>query len=58
MKFSYVLQAFFEDEVLEKFFGQKRQRIGDNCYIDFRNITAAANLHNLLKSDLLPVGNN
>ena len=34
IKFKYVLQAIFADEVLEKFFGQTQERIGGNLYID------------------------
>lgn len=59
MKFDFVLPAIFADEVLEKFFGQARQRSGGNFYIDIVDITAAAktvNLHNLLKYDTLPIG--
>ena len=61
IKFSYVLQAVFADEVLKKFFGQKQRKSGDNFDIEIRDVTAAAkivNLPNLLKNDLLPVGNN
>ena len=61
MKFSYVLQAIFADEVLEKFFSQTWQRIGGNFYIDIGDITAVAkivNIHNPVKNDLLPIGKN
>ena len=52
MKFSYVLQLVFADEVLQNFFDQTRQRIGLNFYIGIRDATAAAktvNIHNLFK---------
>ena len=54
------LQAVFADEVLEKFFGQTRQRSGGNFYFDLGDVAAAktVNFQNLLKIDLLPVGNN
>ena len=61
MKFSYVLQAIFPDEILKKFFCQSWLKIWGNFHIDIVDITAAAktdNLHNLLKDDLLLVGNN
>ena len=57
MNFKYVLQAVFADELLEKFFGQTRQRTGGNFYIDVGDVMAAAktfNCHNLLKNNLIP----
>ena len=59
--FEYVLPAIWADELLEKLFGQARQRYSGNFYIDIVDMTAAANvlnLHNLLKNDILPVGEN
>ena len=57
--FNYVLLAVWADELLEKLFGQARQRHAGNFYIDIVDVTASAkvlNLHNLLRYDLLPVG--
>ena len=59
--FDYVLPAIFADEVLEKFFGKVRMRVGGNFYIDIVDVIASAkvtNLHALLKYDVLPVKNN
>ena len=55
MNFKYVSQAVFADEVLEKFFGQRRQRSGGNFYIDIGDVMASAkafNLHNLLRNKI------
>ena len=55
--FGYVLPAIFEDEALEKFFGQARQGRGRNFYIDVVDIMAAAkivNLQTLIKHDIMP----
>ena len=57
MNFKYVLQAVFVDEVLEKFFGQTRQRTGGNFYINIGEFMASAktfNWHNLLKNNISP----
>ena len=59
--FEYVLPAIWADELLEKLFGQARQRNSGSFYIDIVDMTAAANvlnLHNLLKNDIVPVGEN
>ena len=55
--FQYVLPAVFSTNPLEKFFGQVRQRNGDNFYIDIMDVIAAAKaqrLHQLIKNDILP----
>ena len=55
--FTYVLPGVFADEVLEKFFGQAKQRNGNNFYIYIVDIKAAAetkNLHALLKYESMP----
>lgn len=55
--FIHVLPGVFADEVLEKFFGQDRQRNGGNFYTGIVDITAAAetkNLHALLKYKSTP----
>ena len=59
--FQYVLPDVFADEVIEKFFGKTRMRVGGNVYIDIVGVIASAkntNLHALLKYDILPVENN
>ena len=59
--FEYVLPGVFADEVLEKFFGKTRMRVGGNFYIDVVDVIASAkntNLHALLKYDIFPVENN
>ena len=51
----------FADEVLEKFFGKTRMRVGGNFYIDVVDVIASAKntiLHALLKYDIFPVENN
>ena len=57
--FKYLLPgAVLSTNPLEKFFGQSRQRIGSNFYIDVLDITAAAKvqrLHQLIKNDIIPV---
>ena len=55
--FTYVLPGVFADEALEKFFGQARQRNGNNFYIEIVDIKAAAetkNLYALLKYESMP----
>jgi hypothetical protein len=55
--FSYFLPAVFSQDLLEKFFGQARQRFGGNFYIDIGDVIAAAKvqrLHQLLKLDIIP----
>ena len=58
-EFEYVIPAVFSQNPLEKFFGQCRQRVGGNFYIDIGDVIASAkaqHLHQLLKYDIVPVG--
>ena len=53
--FQYVLPQ----NPLEKFFGQARQRIGGNFYIDINDVISEAKaqrLHQFIKNDIVPVG--
>lgn len=57
--FEYVLPSAWSQNPVEKFFGQARQRSGGNFYIDIVDVRAAAkaqHLHQLLKYDVMPVG--
>ena len=57
-EFEYVIPAGFSQKTLEKFFGQCRQRVGGNFYIDIGDVIASAkaqHLHQLLKYDIVPV---
>ena len=57
--FTYLLPgAVLSTNPLEKFFGQARQRVGGNFYIDIMDVTAAAKvqrLHQLMNKDVLPI---
>ena len=55
--FQYVLPAAFSQNPFEKFFGQTRQRIGGNFYIDINVISAAKaqRFHQFIKTDIVPV---
>ena len=56
--FQYVLPAVFPQNPLEKAFGQTRQRIGGNFYIDINDVISAAKaqrLHQFIKNDIVPV---
>ena len=58
-EFEYVIPAVFSQNPLETFFGQCRQRVGGNFYIDIGDVIASAkaqHLHQLLKYDIAPVG--
>ena len=55
--FEYVLPAIYSQNPIEKFFGQARQRVGGNFYIDIGDVIASAkaqHLHQLLKYDIIP----
>ena len=57
--FQYVLPAVFSQNPLEKFFGQARQRVGGNFYIDVNDVLSAAKaqrLHQFIKNDIIPEG--
>ena len=47
-EFQYVFLAIVADDILEKFFGQTRQRKGGNFYIDFGDVLVQI-LHTLVK---------
>jgi len=52
----YVFPALFSQDLLEKFFGQARQRCGGNFYIDVSDVICAAKvqrLYQLLKDDVV-----
>ena len=56
--FHYVLPAVFSQNPLKKCFGQARQRIGGNFYIDINDVTLAAKAqrpHQFIKNDIIPV---
>ena len=57
--FDYILPAIWADKILEKLFGQARQRYSGSFYIDIVDMIATANvlnLHNFLENDLIPEG--
>ena len=43
--FEYVLSAIFSQNPIEKFFGQARQRVGGNFYIDIGDVIASAKIN-------------
>ena len=58
-EFEYVIPAVFSQKPLEEFFGQCRQSVGRNFYIDIGDVITSAkaqHLHQLLKYDIVPVG--
>ena len=55
--FQYILPAVFSTNPLENVFGQSRQRVGGNFYINVVDVISAAKvqrLHQLIKNDIIP----
>ena len=55
--FEYVLPAIYSQNPIEMFFGQSRQRVGGNFYIDIGDVIASAkaqHLHQLFKYEIIP----
>ena len=53
----YILPAMFSTNPMEKFFGQSRQCVGGNFYINVVDVISAAKvqrLHQLIKNDIIP----